>query len=263
MNTVQTMNKTHIELISTGYQNCSDLHSWGPGVRPCYIIHYVKNGSGTLEIANKKYQISEGECFLTRPYELIHYYPNPQDPWTYYWIDFVGKNVDEYLDSTIFSKKSPVHSLMDQNAFESYFIRLQKIDILSQNRYEANGLLFSILGILTDAKGTENKEDTLFYGLELIHSNYHKSSFTIEILCDKLGVSQATLYRIFQQTQNMSPKQYLTQYRIKQAKLLLSMGNTVKATALSCGYDDPLYFSRVFKQATGMSPSEQKNAAIP
>lgn len=36
-------------LTNCGREDCSDLHSWGPGIRPCYIIHYVIKGAGWLE----------------------------------------------------------------------------------------------------------------------------------------------------------------------------------------------------------------------
>ena len=39
-----------LTLLATGRQDCSDLHSWGPGVRPVYIIHYILRGQGFIDI---------------------------------------------------------------------------------------------------------------------------------------------------------------------------------------------------------------------
>lgn len=37
-----------IRPVDAGRQDCHDLHSWGPGVRQCYIIHYIISGKGTF-----------------------------------------------------------------------------------------------------------------------------------------------------------------------------------------------------------------------
>lgn len=55
-----------------------------------------------------------------------------------------------------------------------------------------------------------------------------------------------------------TPVQYLNRLRIQQAKqqLLQSSGTlTTQQIARNCGFRDPYYFSRVFKQVTGLSPS--------
>lgn len=70
-----------------------------------------------------------------------------------------------------------------------------------------------------------------------------------------LNISRVTLYRLFKSKTGISHKQYLLNYRIEQAKLLLRMGTSVKNTAASCGFNDSFYFSRVFKEYTGSSPS--------
>lgn len=42
-----------LTLLATSRQDCSDLHSWGPGVRPVYIIHYILRGQGFIEYHKK------------------------------------------------------------------------------------------------------------------------------------------------------------------------------------------------------------------
>ena len=60
----------------------------------------------------------------------------------------------------------------------------------------------------------------------------------------------------------MSPKQYLLNKRLTRAKELLKETNaSVFEIANSVGYDDQLYFSRIFKKHIGISPTEYKNAS--
>lgn len=54
----------------------------------------------------------------------------------------------------------------------------------------------------------------------------------------------------------MSPQQFLTTFRITKATELLQLTeHPIESIALSCGYTDPLVFTKAFKQMKGMSPS--------
>ena len=79
-----------LTLLATGRQDCSDLHSWGPGVRPVYIIHYILRGQGFIEYHKKTSPVHTGESFLIYPYDTIRYYPDPGNPWEYTWVEFTG-----------------------------------------------------------------------------------------------------------------------------------------------------------------------------
>ena len=64
------------------------------------------------------------------------------------------------------------------------------------------------------------------------------------------------LSRIFRQELGLSPWEYLTRYRIRQARQLLRITNdSIADIALQVGFDDKAYFTRVFHRYTGCSPS--------
>ncbi len=52
-----------IRPVDAGRQDCHDLHSWGPGVRQCYIIHYIISGKGTFTCGKKTYTYRRTELF--------------------------------------------------------------------------------------------------------------------------------------------------------------------------------------------------------
>lgn len=58
----------------------------------------------------------------------------------------------------------------------------------------------------------------------------------------------------------MSPKQYLLKVRMDKAKELLASPLTIEQVASSVGFNDALYFSKQFRKATGMPPSEYRAA---
>ena len=256
--------KDTIQLTNYDRQDCKDLHSWGPGARTCYIIHYVIRGSGYLECDSHCYHISAGESFLICPYVMIHYYPDPEDPWEYTWIDFIGKEADSYLSDCVMSRFQPVAPALPASRILPLYERLRGLDIFSADSLEANGILLAILGLYADSFPSSQKavfsseNNRLATAVSLIQSSYHDPAFQINTLCQTLHWNRSSLHRLFRRCLHTSPGKYLTDYRLRQACLLLQIGMSVKSTTFSCGFTDQFYFSRIFKKRMGVPPSEYR-----
>ena len=71
-----------------------------------------------------------------------------------------------------------------------------------------------------------------------------------------VGINRSYLYTLFRDQLGMSPKEYLTSFRITRAAQLLEITElSIESVALSCGYQDTLGFSKIFKARLGMTPS--------
>lgn len=254
--------KDTVQLINYGRKDCSDMHSYGPIARPIYIIHYVIKGAGFLECDHKRHYIKAGESFLICPYVTAYYYPDPKDPWEYTWVDFRGQEVSRYLEAGSMNREHPICPAITADQIMPLFERLRQLNIYRTNQKEACGILLALLGVYADFyPATDNKNHTesdprLSTALMLIQANYHHAYFNIEMLCDMIPCNRVTLYRLFQNSLSQSPGQYLNEYRIRQACKMLKRGILVKTTAFSCGFSDQFYFSRMFKQQTGVAPSQ-------
>lgn len=249
-----------LQFIRNGIHRLDMYPGWGPGMRNCYIIHYVISGTGYFEIMGKKYTVHAGESFLIPPYTTVYYYPDEIDRWVYAWVDFSGDLVAEMFTAINWTATNPICRKHLGNVLMPLHYRLKEIKVYTDNHYEAMGILYTILGIYQDAMmPTSNPnitEHRLSDALHIIHTNYFNATFSINTLCKTLNISSPTLYRLFMNHMGMSPHSYLQFYRIEQAKKMLETNATVKATALSCGYDNALYFSRAFKKFVGLSPSQ-------
>lgn len=88
--------------------------------------------------------------------------------------------------------------------------------------------------------------------------NLQNSPFEISAYLKTLPLSEDYLKRKFKKQYGVTPHDYLIKIRLERAKMMLSSVNrfdyTVKSVALSCGFNDPLYFSRLFKKRFNMSP---------
>ncbi len=242
------------------------MHHWGPGMRTLYILHHVLKGSGYLETPNGKFKLNAGECFFIWPYTLVYYYPDPENPWEYAWVDFEGDNVDSFLASYGITKDFPIVTGFDVERLNTYGRLIGSIDLYTKDRIEADALMRGILCVVTSGKldndltklTDQAGNERLYNALRLIKRYYHVSTFSVEQICSILNVNKMTLYRDFKSSYNMSTKEFLTSFRLLEADKMLRKGASVKETALSCGFEDPLYFSKVYKKVKGYSPSKLK-----
>lgn len=97
--------------------------------------------------------------------------------------------------------------------------------------------------------------------IKCIDANIYNDISTSKI-CDELNYSRAYLSKIFKQETEYTILEYIVQQKIKEAKKLIREKN-MNFTQISdkLAFDNPHYFSRVFKRVTNMTPSEYKNSA--
>lgn len=85
-------------------------------------------------------------------------------------------------------------------------------------------------------------------------------NFTVEQLCKYVFMSHSQLHRKLDALTGCSPNKFIRITRMNKAKQLLKVHeNSIASVALDCGYNDPGYFSRVFKQEYGVTPQEWRN----
>lgn len=125
--------------------------------------------------------------------------------------------------------------------------------------YYATALLYKIFGfIMTDCTLTEKSEiRTVSEAKHIMQKEYQNPYLSIKQIAEKLNISQEYLRRIFKDNENISPKKYLQDLRIRRASTLLSSGYySVKQVAEKCGFSDEKYFSVTFKKEVGVKPSK-------
>lgn len=95
-----------------------------------------------------------------------------------------------------------------------------------------------------------------------IETHYADSSLTLDRVASAVGISPNYFSALFKQSTNCSFISYLTSVRIAHAKELLKSGSyKTYEVAMRCGYENPTYFSTIFKRQTGFSPSEYNQKA--
>jgi two-component system response regulator YesN len=95
---------------------------------------------------------------------------------------------------------------------------------------------------------------------QYLHNNYN-TPVMLQDLSKQFGLVPSYLSTLFKREKGMSPGEYFTLLRVNKAKEMMQAtpDMLLKQVANAIGYEDPLYFSRVFKKVTGQSPSEYLN----
>lgn len=131
--------------------------------------------------------------------------------------------------------------------------------------YDFNAVKMHILNIVTLLMGIDNKEDNIQMShiikksISFIEKNYNQN-ISLSNLATNVEVSRNYLSFLFKQELGLNFSHYLTGIRIDKAKRMLAVTNMkIYEIADRVGFDSPYYFSKVFKETTGMTCSEYRN----
>ena len=96
---------------------------------------------------------------------------------------------------------------------------------------------------------------------EAVEANIADADFTIEQLCKLVFMSHSQLHRKLDALTGCSPNKFIRIIRLNKAReMLKNPALSIASIAYECGYNDPAYFSRVFKQEYGETPQEWRVA---
>lgn len=127
----------------------------------------------------------------------------------------------------------------------------ENIDLASESI-----LLYTFSRITVSGAEKNNLVNTV---VDMTEQNFVDSSLSISSIADELSYNPKYLSHLFKEKMGMRYSEYLRMLRVKYAVTLFDRGlDSVKNIAYLSGFDDPLYFSTVFKKVVGVSPKEYK-----
>ncbi|WP_170066876.1 two-component regulator propeller domain-containing protein [Flavobacterium granuli] len=113
---------------------------------------------------------------------------------------------------------------------------------------------------IEDCNVLSPNEKLIKKGLEIIKEELHNPSFNVEALFEQLEISRIKCYRIFKEVLKQSPSDVIISLRLQKAEILLKNKNlNISEISFECGFNDPKYFSRMFKKHFGTSPKTFRN----
>lgn len=210
-------------------------------------IEEISAEAGTLVIFSAKY-----------PYRYSH---TGSDDVVYLWVHFTGSYAEPLLAELGFSETPFIKKLSSDNLLESRFRSLfERFE--GRSIFERQELSCALERILLEAARSaagEKRGESLFgRSLKYIHDHYN-SEIKIPELASMENLSNSRYVARFTSAVGRSPMQYIVELRLRCAcDLLENTDMSVKEVASLSGYDDPHFFSKLFKKHIGLSPSEYR-----
>lgn len=266
-----------------------------------HILILVRSGSCEVEINSEKFVLEKGDMLFIPKNQLYIRRPVGDSMCTMVYVHFSldgeicsfdtqsakkeiekvksainntilsGENPPRFNTAFIFQKTCTKNTEQDiDNLFEQ--IVIQQTKNLIESHLLASLFLSMILGAATHAALPKILSETtlekrvppkLNKAVLFIKSNY-KAPITLADLCRHCNVSKQQMIRYFRQELGTTPTAYILLFKMNKAKEFLSKSPhlTVKEIAFELGYENPLYFSRVFRKTCGETPSEYKYRVV-
>lgn len=266
MNENNPRSQSDLMVYFCGRENCRPGLSFGPAVRPHYLLHVILDGKGIFKYKEKTYHLKKGDAFLIPPMVTTYYEADFSTPWRYAWVGFDGKVCQNLLENTILGDSCVYLNPDPENLslISGYMDNLTGAFAESpENFVETAGWLLLLLSCMANLNRTPRLDSGTAYferAREFIMKNY-ADSIQVSDIARHLGIDRTYLYRIFMEHENISPKQYLLQHRLRIAtEMLYSTDSTITEIALACGFKDPAAFGQYFRQAVGSTPRDYRKA---
>jgi len=131
--------------------------------------------------------------------------------------------------------------------------QMKSLSLFEENKAKMMSIFYGIIHRLS----IYNHCEKLLPALKYIEKNIHLPCLSNAILASECNISEIYFRKLFSEQFNTTPKQFIIDTRLQYAKQLLSEGTLkINVIAEQCGFSNPYHFCRIFKQKTGLTPSE-------
>ena len=239
--------------------------------------HYVVSGHCMFEVDGKEYLVKKDDVIIINPGVSHHSIPIEGTDCVIFYLGIDELYIKGYpknfipINSTIISIRKYIHELY--NCYHNIVSVQEKKETLCALMAKELSLQFLVILLKElSPQATNNLSD--YFHLETydkatiaqtitnyFHENYMKK-ISIEEIAKSTYLSTTYITKIYKEITGDTPINYLINLRMEKAREILSEGHfSIQTVAKRVGYDDPYYFSKLFKKKFGYSPSTFKSQA--
>jgi AraC-like DNA-binding protein len=235
-----------------------------------FALLYISSGKGEFEskpkAAIRSSAVEAGQAFLLFPRVWHRYAPSTETGWYEHWIGFDGAIARRWLRHRFISKNNPVVKINAEDTVMATFSRVMQASRANRPALQQimAGATATLVGLIYSAQQTQSAADAqeanaVDLAIARIQSEFSRG-LDMELLAKELGVSYSWFRGTFTAHTGLSPHQYLLELRLVRARSLLAETElSIKKIAAQTGFEDEFYFSRLFRQKLGLSPSQWRN----
>lgn len=228
-----------------------------------HLLILVGEGMMDVTVAGQSFTATTGELVMLPPH-VPHRYRSISPEWQWYWLHGDGPAVGQWwqelrtergparigVDSAV---RSRFTELVSRSAAAGLELTTDRATLDTTSLLAIDSCAHSLLGLLLERRRHTVGGVAGLPGWILDHLG---ESITVSDLADVVGVSVPHLHRLVRDQLATTPMRLVNRLRLERAQRLLTETDLlVTEIAALVGYDDPLHFSRRFRQMTGHPPS--------
>lgn len=222
-----------------------------------YCIEYIESGRGTVHIDDEVFYPQTGDSYFLQANKAQYYHSDRDLPWKKHFVNLSGKLVDHLADGYGVSNVSYFEKL-DLSDELSRIIEIAKKEEIHHTP-ELIAILNEIFLKMHDHIKDTDELSGLGAQMKDFLNTQITSKFHIEDLCRHISKSESQTIRLFKKIYGITPYTYVLKQKIGFAKkLLVDTGLSVKQIADKLCFADEYYFSNIFKEKTGCTPSQYR-----
>ncbi len=231
--------------------------------RTDFEIFYATVGDTTFYFSGKEYTLIPGQIAIIKPGEPHHFIVHAQKNAKVYWMHFTGTGAVEFL-KRLDLWNEPIYTVGIDSKAEEYFMEIFQESRIREANYEkmCSGLLMQLLTHLSrlSHSQTRKRDHTRMKILDNVISSMYtdlRTNYTNSDYAKMCNLSTSHFITVFKERTGSSPFAFRQNVRIEMAKsLLLTTDLSTKEIAQMVGYEDTLYFYRIFHKKSGLTPGD-------
>ncbi len=261
--------KLPLRILSAGtYQlhTWPKLPTWRPKGRVDWQLIYIAAGEGHFQLEGQDVVVPAGNMVLYQPRQEQRYHFLAKDHSQYWFVHFTGKQVRNILAHYEIPLDGHILHTGLSLDYEDLFRRMRDELIECAWGYEESlTLLFRELLLLMHRRMNDERPGISSFARDEAERakdyfrNHYNECISIEQYAASRNMSTSWFNKAFHTVIGVSPMQFILSQRIRNAQFLLETTDvSVTEIARSVGYDNPMYFSRLFRKNKGLSPAKYR-----
>ena len=227
------------------------------------IFIYCTKGSGWCELSGRSHPVRAGELLVIPPDTGHVYGADEEQPWSIYWFHVKGGLVPAFLRELDIAVESPVVRIGDDPQLLALFEELLGVlmhGYTTSQLLQASHILAHLMAVIIrdhrnspqERPGTQQKiAQTIAY-----MGQHLNQALQLDALAALANLSRSRYVDLFKKQTGYAPIDYFIRLRMHRACQLLDTTElSIKAVATELGYEDPLYFTRIFRAVVELAPT--------
>ena len=235
-----------------------------------WLAIYCMEGAGRARVGKTEHSLASGDLLFLEPTRGHEYEADSVNPWSIFWVHFIGQRAKDYVESLGWTRDAPVLHVPETGilleSFEDLYRHtlhgMSDAEMMAMGTAWARLLGLARIGIRARESRARLMEDKILRVMSKLRET-PQADWPVGEMARLAGMSSGYFSEQFRQRTGSPPQTFLIRLRLQLAcRILEQEQESIERTASRVGYEDAYYFSRLFRKHLGVSPSRFRRDAL-